>query len=75
MGKRIERFFSNTILENIIKIEGNPAVVVLKNNLSYKGKILKHENNLLFLEVNTNKFLTFPIEEIQEIQIDKISLW
>jgi hypothetical protein len=75
MGKRIIRYFEENIVENIDKIAGNQAVVILKSDLAYKGVIAKCEKNNVFLQVNTNKLLMFSIENIQEIQIDKISLW
>ncbi len=75
MGKRIERYFTDNIRENIEKLINNQVNVILKNDLSYKAKFVSANNQVIFLAVKANKKLTIEINDILEIQIDRISEW
>jgi small nuclear ribonucleoprotein (snRNP)-like protein len=75
MGKRIERYFAQNIGENIEKLIDNQVIVILKSNLTYKAKLVGGDNQNIFLAVKANKKLTIEINEILEIQTDRISLW
>lgn len=75
MGKRIERYFTENIGENIEKLIDNQVIVILKNDLTYKAKLVGSDNQNIFLAVKANKKLTIEINDILEIQTDRISLW
>jgi hypothetical protein len=78
MAKRIERILSNEILGKIETLIGNSATIILKNGLTYIGLILKPNlevKNSLILKVNSNSYLHFDFDKIQEIQLVKVSNW
>lgn len=75
MGKRIERYFTENIGEYIGKLIDNQVTVILKNDLTYKAKLVGSDNQNIFLAVKANKKLTIEINDILEIQTDRISLW
>ena len=82
MGKRIERIFSKEILPKKEYLINNSATIILKNGLSYKGKIINFAEmaaleikSCLTLKLKANVMHQIEIDQIHEIQIDKITNW
>jgi small nuclear ribonucleoprotein (snRNP)-like protein len=75
MGKRIERIFSDKILENSSQLLGQMLTIILKNNGTLRGHLVENDLQNLSIKQKATKPQKVAIDTILEIQIDKSADW
>lgn len=75
MGKRIERIFSEAILEKLPNLINLKLTVILKNDLAFRGSLASFTNSEINLKVKANRSQSISIDSIHELQVDKLTDW
>ncbi len=75
MGKRIIRIFPDSFSDSLNKQIGEMATVILKDGLTFRGKLSNIEADQIKITLKSNRSPYFEINQIQEIQIDKVTEW
>lgn len=75
MGKRIERIFSEKLLDKLPALEGMPITLILKNGNTIKGKLAEYNDAELKISFKFKNFQLIQYSKIQELQIDSEAAW
>lgn len=75
MGKRLIRIFPPFTQEQLQSLKESEVNLVLKNNSTYHGKILKIEEVKLYFRDSIRRKHQFLLEELAEIITDKRSTY
>lgn len=75
MGKRIERIFPDNFIDKLPQIIGYQLTVINNQGKTFKGILQQFETSKLNLKVKTHKFIDIEVDNIAELQIDRVSNW
>lgn len=75
MGKRQKRIFAQDLKEKMTDLLNLELNLILKNDVTLHGKIIKLENQDVTFQDFVNRKHSFKIEEIAEIILDEKSLY
>ncbi len=75
MGKRLIRIFEAEIPEKLPTLLGEKIHLILKNDVTLHGKILKIEKKFLRFQDMILRKHTIPIADLAQIIKDEVSSW